>query len=79
MNLYLTSTGLPHSLTWLEGLEVSSEDGGVDVEERLHGGKGHIEDTEQWDEPWIHLIPATTSLMREMNQQQNTSNCVKGE
>jgi len=52
---------------------VSSEDGGVDVEERVHGGEGHIEDAEQRHEPWIHLIPATTSLMREMNRQQNTS------
>ena len=48
-----------HPLTWLEGLEVSSEDGGVDVEERVHGGEGHIEDTEQRHEPWIHLVPAT--------------------
>lgn len=34
-------------LTWLEGSKVSSEDGGVDVEEGLHGGEGHVEDTEQ--------------------------------
>ena len=75
-----------HPLTWLEGLEVSSEDGGVDVEERVHGGEGHIEDTEQRHEPWIHLVPATTSLMREMRWTDNKTlqnicrvNCVSRE
>ncbi len=36
-----------HCQTFLEGCEVAGEDGGVDVEERLGGGEGHVVHVEQ--------------------------------
>ena len=51
------------SHTFLEGHEVSPQDGGIDVEERLCGGEGDVVHTEQGDEAGVHLVPATTSLV----------------
>ena len=41
---------------------MSAEYSIVDEVERLVGGKGHVEDTEQADEPWVHWVAASTRL-----------------
>lgn len=41
---------------------MSSDDGGVDVGQGVHGGEGDVEDTEQRHETWVHLVPASPCL-----------------
>ena len=48
--------------TFLEGLKVPGDDGGVNVRERLHGGKRDIEDAEEGHKPRVHFIPPSSGL-----------------
>lgn len=50
------------TLTLVEWCEVSGDDGGVDMEERLGGREGDIVHTEQGHEPRINFIATSSCL-----------------